>query len=1226
MVLGPDKIIPVLYDLAMTMAGETRPYVLATTMLQRVMFHTGCNCGLLLLNPEPDKDGKSVTAQTYTAIGSPALRALEGETQQWSSEMLSGRGVQFVQGYCVNPDTNLSYVLKIDLPETGLILLFSTQPHENGIEQQALLAPVMAKFSRSLKHCLNSEKNARDLSLSEARIRDIFESTPNWIWETDQRITLTFSNGQTQDLLGYSPDELIGKTPFDFMLRQDAAHFTQTLRKHVDKHHAFRFLESVCLHKDGREVVLESRGTPIYGAEGNICGYRGVSQDITHRKQNEKALIKARDEAKASDRAKSLFLSSMSHEFRTPLNAILGYAQLIGMQDTLPENIDTSAEEILQAGKALLAHVDNLLELSRIESGDIELNLETVSIIDVIDACIAHNSGYAAWKKVSTGHICTCNRPDVTVDRSSFELALNQLISNAIKFNHAGGRVTISCGNVSSDKVRISVTDEGDGIDEAGQSRLFTPFNRLGAEKTLTGGIGIGLVIARHLVEAMSGTLGVQSTPGQGSIFWLEVPAANLDHPVSYTPPIPVRLSINSPQSVRILVAEDYAPNQSLLKKQLHKLGCEVDIASNGAEALELHKKNTYSLLLADINMPILDGLSLARAVREKEANADAHIPIICTTAAGENSEVKQILANGVNDILIKPIALEDLRRILTYWVTGETQNPAQSPPDATHKDACAPLNLDHLYKLLGETNEKQARKLIETFIESADRALTQLAPGDDTAALKRELHKLKSSSRTVGAIRFTKLAESLEAQLKEKKIDGNVPASLADLREELSRVSAVASKLIRSDDRAAKFSPALASYGSILVVDDDPVTLQQISSTLASLGVNEILTAASGQRALKLLNERDGELDTLICDLNMPEMDGVELIRRFARTGFKGGLVLMSGVDGKVLSTAGKLADLQGLHLLGQLQKPATPDQIVGLLTRTATTPAHKRKDSATTEISAQTIRQALDKDEFSIWFQPKVEASSLKPIGVEALSRWKHPVHGDIPPATFIKIAEREGLIQDLSKILLTKALVEGARLHEAGFPLSISANLSSLWLDDITLPDFILATTLAAKLRPSDVVLEVTETGVMQDLTTGLDVLTRLRLKGYGLSIDDFGIGYSSFEQLSRIPFTELKLDRSFVSKGAHDTTAAAILQSSMGIATEMGLLTVAEGVENETQLALIREMGCDLAQGYLIAKPMPVDKLIAWLKPARLNQGRENVGRETRSSQDFETKAR
>lgn len=328
--------------------------------------------------------------------------------------------------------------------------------------------------------------------------------------------------------------------------------------------------------------------------------------------------------------------------------------------------------------------------------------------------------------------------------------------------------------------------------------------------------------------------------------------------------------------------------------------------------------------------------------------------------------------------------------------------------------------------------------------------------------------------------------------------------------------------------------------------------------------------------------------------------MDGVELIRLFGRTGFRGGLILMSGADEKVLSTVGKLADMQGLRVLGQVQKPVTPGQMTGLLAQIRAPRARKRTFAAPQQASPGLIRDGIAKDEFTVWFQPKVDAISLMPVGVEALARWQRPGSGVLTPDVFIEVAEREGLIGELSQILTSRALMEGSRLHDAGFPLTIAVNLSGLWLDDLQLPDFMLATAQAAGLRPSDVILEVTETGVLKELTTALDVLTRLRLKGFGLSIDDFGIGYSSFEQLDRIPFTELKLDRSFVNKGSTDATARAILQSSMDMARKMALATVAEGVETEADLELVRTMGCDRLQGYLIARPMPTEDLIAWLR--------------------------
>jgi len=300
------------------------------------------------------------------------------------------------------------------------------------------------------------------------------------------------------------------------------------------------------------------------------------------------------------------------------------------------------------------------------------------------------------------------------------------------------------------------------------------------------------------------------------------------------------------------------------------------------------------------------------------------------------------------------------------------------------------------------------------------------------------------------------------------------------------------------------------------------------------------------------------------------------------------------------------KLAVLQGVRVLGQLQKPVSAAQLAILLAQTSDLPVLQRQATAGPVVSKEAIVAAMEANEFSIWFQPKVDAISLHPVGIEALARWQLPSGKYIPPDNFITVAEREGLIGELSRLLVSISLGEAAKLFTAGFPLKVAINLSGTWLNDLSLPDYILSNTVSSGLRATDVILEVTETGVMEDLTTALDVLSRLRLKGFGLSIDDFGIGYSSFEQLGRIPFTEMKLDRSFVNKGVEDAAARAILESSMDMAHKLSLSTVAEGVETELDLKLVRSLGCDLVQGYLIAKPMPVHDLIVWLDDAKNRQ--------------------
>jgi PAS domain S-box-containing protein len=1196
MVLSRDQSVPVLYDLAMAMAGETHPRPLATAVLQRLLSHTGSACGAVLLHPAPEADVTSVTAEVYVAIGNPALRAMEGKTQDWPAWLLAGEGGEAGAGE-VPVNDKYHHTLAFALPGLGHLLLFFRQAPAQAPQQQRLFAPILAKFARSLQHGLMSEANAQALQQSEARFRGMLESTSDWVWEVNALGAFTFSNNKIMDLLGYPPEEVLGKTLFDFMPPAEARHVGWTFRDIAASRRPFSGLENVNLHRHGHEVVLETSGVPIFDAAGNYLGYRGIDRDITARKQAQDALVQAKEDAEAASHAKTRFLSSISHELRTPLNAILGHAQLLAMQDSLPEPATTSAHEIMQAGNSLLALVNDVIELADLESGVIEIQTETLDVASVMDDCVAHNASAARLRRIPLDCATTCDCCQVMADRHYLPQVLNHLVANAIKYNHDGGQVRLACSARRNNRIRLSVTDTGPGISPADQAQLFVPFNRLRADKGQVGGAGIGLAISRRLVEAMSGSIGVDSPAGGGSTFWVELPAttANLECASRAQSPAPHPAGL---QGARVLVAEDYVPNQTILQLQLTALGCQAEIAGDGAAALKKWRAGGHDLILADLNMPVMDGLALTRAVRAHEAGSGRHTPIICITAADQSAELRHCHEAGIDDVLAKPIALDALRSKLTRWLGAEKMPDTAAPEESGE----AILDLDCLYQVLGEVNVDQGRTLVATFLRSAGEGLQQLASATEGAAVAREMHKQKSSARTVGAQRYAKLADALEQSAKQ---DGtaDIAAQLTALHGALGEVEAAYAGLCQEADRTVAQPSPLSGHGTLLVIDDDPVVLQQMSAMLAGLGVKEVLTASNGPDALRLLSERNGSVEALVCDLNMPAMDGIELIRLFGRTGYRGGLILMSGADEKVLSTVGKLADLQGLRVLGQVQKPVTPEQMTGLLSRLSAPRARRRPVSAPLEASPQSIRDGIARDEFTVWFQPKVDADSLRPVGVEALARWQHPDHGILSPDVFIGVAEREGLVGELSQVLASKALMEGARLHEAGFMLSIAINLSGLWLDDLQLPDFIFATTQAAGLRPSDVILEVTETGVMKELTTALDVLTRLRLKGFELSIDDFGIGYSSFEQLDRIPFTELKLDRSFVNKGSTNATARAILQGSMDMARKMTLSTVAEGVETAADLELVRALGCERVQGYLIAAPMPTEDLIAWLRAGK-----------------------
>jgi EAL domain-containing protein (putative c-di-GMP-specific phosphodiesterase class I)/ActR/RegA family two-component response regulator len=387
----------------------------------------------------------------------------------------------------------------------------------------------------------------------------------------------------------------------------------------------------------------------------------------------------------------------------------------------------------------------------------------------------------------------------------------------------------------------------------------------------------------------------------------------------------------------------------------------------------------------------------------------------------------------------------------------------------------------------------------------------------------------------------------------------------------------------------------------SFLAVDDDAFMLKAISRTLQALGYDRVLTFRSGAAALSHL-DREVAPEVILCDLNMPEMDGVEFLRNLARIGYGGSIVVISGEDKRILGTAENLARAQRLDILGYLQKPVKIDALREILARWQ--PRGPAAVRAPDELcSPEEIRRGIFAREFVVHFQPKVEIATGSVVGVEALVRWRHPVRGMIGPDNFIPVAEQHGLIGQLTEVVLTEALQQAQAWRRQGLELKVAINVSMDDLVQLDFPELVLAHAEAAGIRPFDITLEVTESRLMHDPVAPLDILTRLRLKRVGLSIDDFGTGYSNLVQLKNIPFDELKVDRSFVQGAARDPAARDILESSVDLAKKLHMMVVAEGVETRADWDLVGALGCDLAQGYFIAKPMPGADLPAWLSTWR-----------------------
>ena len=383
------------------------------------------------------------------------------------------------------------------------------------------------------------------------------------------------------------------------------------------------------------------------------------------------------------------------------------------------------------------------------------------------------------------------------------------------------------------------------------------------------------------------------------------------------------------------------------------------------------------------------------------------------------------------------------------------------------------------------------------------------------------------------------------------------------------------------------------------LVTEDHDVQRRALVIALGNLGAAIVHEAADGHGALKILEDPARPVDIVITDLDMPGMDGMEFVRHLGETGDRISIILASALERKLLASIATMSEAYGIKLLGIVEKPLTPENLVPLINLHQQAYSQPALPFGPT-FSLDEIAAGLRRDEFEPFFQPKIELATGEVKGVEALARWRHTQPGLIAPYAFIKPLEENGLIDDLTWIMLRKAAACCSNWRATGLDATVSVNLSVKSLVDVTIADRVTELVRSQNLEPRHMIIEVTESAATTEVGKALENLARLRMKGFGLSIDDYGTGYSSMQQLTRIAFTELKIDQSFVLNAAKHNSARVILESSIEMAKKLGITSVAEGVETQAHFDLLCHLGCDLAQGYFIARPMECPELIDWAR--------------------------
>ncbi len=510
------------------------------------------------------------------------------------------------------------------------------------------------------------------LRRGESRWRALIAAAPIGICTSDARGRIGAVNDAYCALLGYAPEELIGRE----VLCLHPAEQREALRAEFDR----RWRADVCepreytlLTKGGERRTILCKGVTVAGPEGQperLC----FVVDITGRVQMEEDLRQANAELEKASRAKSEFLATMSHEIRTPLNGVIGLTSLLQSTALSPRQREYVGG-IQASGEALLGLINDILDFSKIEAGQLTLELRSLDLRQLVGEVVGLFAAPAEVKGVQLGAQVDPAVPlGLVGDPMRLRQVLTNLVGNALKFTAQGAvevRVALAEESADGALLRIAVRDTGIGIAPEAQARLFEPFTQADASTTRRyGGTGLGLAIVKRLVEAMGGQIGVESTPGQGSTFWLTLRLAR-DRVAQPAVAPPVSPGPAGPQGRRgrILVAEDNAINRLVVVGLLQSLGYTVAAVEDGRQAVEAVGREAYDLVLMDLHMPELDGFAATVAIREREGATGRRVPIVALTADALAGDAEKSLAAGMDDHLSKPITRERLAVVVERWV-----------------------------------------------------------------------------------------------------------------------------------------------------------------------------------------------------------------------------------------------------------------------------------------------------------------------------------------------------------------------------------------------------------------------------------------------------------------------------------------------------------------------------------------------------------------------------
>ncbi|MGE7199154.1 PAS domain-containing protein [Brevundimonas naejangsanensis] len=553
-----------------------------------------------------------------------------------------------------------------------------------GAAEKDATGRVIALFG-VLQDVTEREALLRAAQTNERRYRLLAENTGDVITRVKMDGSSKYISPAIQQLLGWTFEDMSGQST-DYVHPEDRHLVLGAIGRAVKSGEPTR-LEHRAVHKKGQTVWVECTFKALKDEHGHVDDVVVVIRDMTQRKALEAEVLEAKETAVAAARVKSEFLANMSHELRTPLTSVIGFSGLLQASEHLPAEERVYVERIATASEALLGVINDILDYSKLEADAIEMDPEPFDTRALVEGAAAIIESQCSAKGLTLNVVMAAETPErLTGDKGRLRQVMLNFLSNAAKFT-ARGAVTLKVGGRAQEgggwRMRVEVTDTGIGIPSEKIGELFRRFTQADASTTrVYGGTGLGLAISRRLIELMGGEVGVESAPGAGSTFWFEAPLAAATEE-GVTARDETDRARKDAMRGRVLMADDAAANRELVSAILRNLGLEIDTVADGAEAVHAAHSGVYDLVLMDVHMPVMDGLTATREIRRMQAQGERRIPILALTANVQADQVARCLEAGMDGHLAKPIQITELAAALSWWL-----NEAETTPEETRAGA----------------------------------------------------------------------------------------------------------------------------------------------------------------------------------------------------------------------------------------------------------------------------------------------------------------------------------------------------------------------------------------------------------------------------------------------------------------------------------------------------------------------------------------------------------